>query len=36
MVPVKTIPGVVGGRDKREWWEGEFKCEIFNILEELL
>jgi hypothetical protein len=20
MIPIETIPGMVGGRDKREWW----------------
>jgi hypothetical protein len=22
---IKTIPRIVGGRDKRKWWKGEFK-----------
>jgi hypothetical protein len=25
MIPVETIPGVRGGRDKGQWWRGEFE-----------
>jgi hypothetical protein len=32
MIPVETIPGRRGGGNKREWWRGEFKYDIFDIL----
>jgi hypothetical protein len=28
MRPVETIPGMGGGRDKGEWWRGEFNYDI--------
>jgi hypothetical protein len=30
MIPVETIPRM--GGDKGEWWRGEFKYDIFDIL----
>jgi hypothetical protein len=33
MISVKTIPGMGGGENKREWWwEGEFNYDVFVIL----
>jgi hypothetical protein len=32
MIPVETIPGMGGGENKGEWWSGEFKYDVFNIL----
>jgi hypothetical protein len=32
MIPVETIPGRGGGRDKGERWRGEFSYEIFDML----
>jgi hypothetical protein len=32
MIPIETIPGMGRGRDKREWWRGEFKYDIFDVL----
>jgi hypothetical protein len=29
--PVETIPGIRKG-DKGEWWRGEFKYDVFDIL----
>jgi hypothetical protein len=31
MMPVETIPQI-GSRGKGEWWRGEFKYDIFDIL----
>jgi hypothetical protein len=32
MIPVETIPGMVGGRNKGEWWRVEFNYDIFDIM----
>jgi hypothetical protein len=32
MRPVETIPGMGGGEDKGEWYRGEFKIDILDIL----
>jgi hypothetical protein len=32
MMPVETIPRKEGKEDKGQWWRGEFKDDIFNIL----
>jgi hypothetical protein len=29
---VETTPGIGRGEDKGEWWRGEFKYDIFDIL----
>jgi hypothetical protein len=34
MRPVETTPGMGGEKDKGEWWRGEFKYDIFDILKE--
>jgi hypothetical protein len=26
MIPVETVPGMGEGRDKGEYWRGEFTC----------
>jgi hypothetical protein len=32
MIPDETVPGMGGEGDKGEWWRGEFKYDIFDIL----
>jgi hypothetical protein len=32
VIPVETIPGMVGGRDKAEGGVGDFKYDIFDTL----
>jgi hypothetical protein len=32
MRPVETIPGMGSRENTREWWKGEFKYEIVDIL----
>jgi hypothetical protein len=36
MIPSETIPGMRGGGIKENDGEGEFKYDIFDILQELL
>jgi hypothetical protein len=36
MLPTEMILGMGGKVDKQEWWRGEFKYDIFYILQELL
>jgi hypothetical protein len=30
-IPDETVPGM-GGGDKGEWWRGEFKYDVFDLL----
>jgi hypothetical protein len=32
IITIETVPEMGGGRDKGEWWKGEFKYDIFDIL----
>jgi hypothetical protein len=36
MIPVETIPGMGGGKNKGEGGRGELKYDIFDTLKELL
>jgi hypothetical protein len=36
MIQVETLPGLGEGDNKGECWKGEFKCDIFDILQEFL
>jgi hypothetical protein len=36
MIPAETIPGIGQGRDKENGESGEFKNDIFSILQEIL
>jgi hypothetical protein len=32
MIPVETTPGMERVRSKGEWWRGEFKYLVFDVL----